>query len=278
MPGAVSPPRVTAEETARSLCRQLGVSDAGLLHLRDGREHHLFELQTPEGLRLLKFAREDCLPDPYDRARKPEDRLRAEKRAISLAKNVEVPADYEIHETTPLCSTMAVLPGTTAEIALESGRLDEEGLQAVCLELGKTLAALHSRRRPADVQEAAAIPDLPGSDPLNARLLHLDFHLGNVLVRPALGGRYQVMGVVDWTCARWGPPEADLVEMYVSVFVLNPRAGDAFVAGYRRASGRAVDMKAVEASAAAEIKRRLVEDPPGDDVLAARWKDWVAKR
>ena len=125
---------------------------------------------------------------------------------------------------------------------------------------------------------AAALPDLPGIDPLNARLLHLDFHLGNVLIRPALGTRYAVTGVVDWTCARWGPPEADVFEMQVSVFALNPRARDAFVAGYRRESGRAMDLKEVEWRAALEIRRRLVEDPPEDPVLSRRWKDWVEKR
>lgn len=269
---------MNAELTARSLVRQLGHPDAPLVQARDGREHHLFRVTLGGEERLLKFARPDCLPDPYDPSRPPDERLRAEARAIALARDVEVPAHYQVHETTPLCSTMAVIPGTTAEIAYEAGRLDEEGLAAVCLQMGRTLAALHSRRRPTDPAAAAALPDLGGCDPLNARLLHLDYHLGNALIRPALGSRYVVTGVVDWTCARWGLPEADFVEMQVSVFCLNPRARDAFVVGYRRQSGRAVDLPEVERRAVVEIRRRLAEDPPADPVLLRRWQDWAERR
>lgn len=269
---------MTPEQTARRLLEQLGASGAPLEQARDGREHHLFHVTLGGQPRLLKFARSDCLPDPYDRTRAPADRLRAEHRAIQLAKDVEVPSEYQIHETTPLCSTMAVIPGTTAEMAHEAGRLDEEGLNAVCLQMGRTLSALHSRRRPQLAADAAVLPDLAGADPMNARLLHLDFHLGNVLIRPSLTSRYTVTGVVDWTCARWGPPEADFVEMQVSVFTMNPRARDAFVAGYRKHSGRAVDLRDVESRSAVEIRRRLVEDPPDDPVLARRWQDWVEKR
>ena len=256
----------------------MGAPEAPLVQARDGREHHLFHVVLGGEPRLLKFARADCLPDPYDASRPPDARLRAEGRAIQLARDVEVPSDYQIHETTPLCSTMAVIPGTTAEIAYEAGRLDEEGLNAVCLQMGRTLAALHTRRRPGNPADAAALPDLAGADPTNARLLHLDFHLGNVLIRPALATRYAVMGVVDWTCARWGPPEADFVEMQVSVFTTNPRARGAFITGYRRYSGLAVDLVEVERRSAAEIRRRLVEDPPDDPVLTRRWKDWVDRR
>lgn len=252
--------------------------NARLVHARDGREHHLFVVTLRGEERLLKFARDDCLKDPYDAARSPADRLRSEHRAIQLARDVEVPEHYVIHETAPVCSTMGIIPGTTAEIAYEEGRLDHEGLLAVCVQMGRTLGALHSRRRPSDPAEAAALPDLPDIDRPNARLLHLDYHLGNVMIRPALATRWAVTGVVDWTCARWGPPEADLVEMQVSVFVMNPRARDAFVAGYRRQAGRAIDVADVERRAAVEVRRRIVEDPPADAVLLARWKDWVDTR
>ena len=107
--------------------------------------------------------------------------------------------------------------------------------------------------------------------PICSRLLHLDFHLGNVLGTPRLGGSWQLHGVLDWTCARWGPPEADLVEMQVSVFVTNPRARDAFVAGYRQVSGRALDMAEVERRAVLEIRRRMNEVPS----LALVYADWL---
>ncbi len=269
---------MTPEATARSLCEQLGEPAARPRRARDGREHHLFVIQLRGEERLLKFPKDDGLRDPYDPSRSPEDRLRAEASAIQLARDVEVPPDYRFHATTPVCSTMAIIPGTTAEIAYEDGKLDEDGLLAVSLQMGRTLAALHSRRRPSDPEAAAALPDLPGVDPLNARLLHLDYHLGNVMIRPSLGSRWAVAGVVDWTCARWGQPEADLVEMQVSAFVMNPRARDAFVAGYRKACGRAIDIALVERLARAEIRRRLVEDPPENPVQVARWKDWVDQR
>jgi hypothetical protein len=262
------------EETARALVAEMGFPDARLVRARDGREHHLFRVYFPHGERMLKFPRVDALPDPYDAARLPTERLRAEAFAIGLAKGVAVPGDYKVHETSPVCATMTIIPGTTAEIAHEKGQMDENMLLRVCLQMGKTLAALHSRKRP---ESPGLLPDLPFIDPATARLLHLDFHLGNVMGKPALGGGWDILGVVDWTCARWGPPEADLVEMQVSVFVSNPRARDAFVAGYRQASGRAVDIADVERRATWEIARRLDEDPPTDAGVKKHWTQWMEK-
>jgi len=131
---------------------------------------------------------------------------------------------------------------------------------------------VHTRKRP---EGGDLLPDLPDSDLSTARLLHLDFHIGNCVGRPQLGGHWQVLGVVDWTCARWGPVEADLVEMQVSVWVFIPRARDAFVAGYRQASGRALSIKDIERRATFEIHRRLVFDPPESEKLKMMWLDWV---
>lgn len=270
-PGDSLDPR-PPEEIARELARQLGAPTARLVRARDGREHHLFRIHLPEGERVLKFPRIDALPDPYDRARRPSTRLRAEGWAVAHARGVPVPGDYRAHDTRPVCATMSVLPGTTAEIAWERGQLDEGSLLGVCLQMGRSLAALHGRKRPED---PGLLPDLPDADPKTARLLHLDYHLGNVIGRPQLGGAWAVHGVVDWTCSRWGPPEADFVEMQVSVFVTNPRARDAFVAGYRQASGRAVDIRDVERRAAREIARRLVEDPPDSAEHRRRWQHWM---
>lgn len=263
------------EDIARELVRQLGHANVRVVRGRDGREHHLFRIVLPWGERILKFPRADGLPDPYDRARPSAERLRAEGWAVGHARGVPVPGDYQVHDTDPVCATMEVIPGTTAEIAFEKGQLDADGLQAVCLQMGRSLAALHGLRRPPG---GGGLPDLPGAAPAGARLLHLDYHLGNVIGRPMLGGSWTVLGIVDWTCARWGPPEADFVEMQASVFVTNPRARDAFVAGYRQISGRAVDVRDVERRTASEIRRRLVEDPPADAVLAARWRDWAETR
>jgi aminoglycoside phosphotransferase (APT) family kinase protein len=270
------------EEIATRLAAEIGL-ESRVARARDGREHHLFRVVAPAGLatpddpggdRLLKFPRADGLPDPFDRTRLPSVRLRAEAEVLGRVRGVAVPTPYRVFDTDPVCAIMGVLPGTTAEIAYEKGQLDEAQLLAVTLQMGRTLAAVHATKRSADPGQ---IPDLPGCDLNNARLLHLDFHLGNVLGRPALGGAWSITGVVDWTCARWGPVEADLVELQVSVFALNPRARDAFVAGYRQASGRAIDIGAVEARAVVEVRRRLVEDPPTNEILARRWEDWATK-
>lgn len=266
---------MTPDETARDLLGQLGFPGVTVARARDGREHHLYRAWLPEGERLLKFPREDGLKDPFDATRSADERLRAEAWVIEQQRGVAVPVPYRICATTPVCAVMGVLPGTTAEIAYERGQLDEQMLLGVCVQMGRTLGAVHGMRRPA---AGGGVPDLPGLDPGSARLLHLDYHLGNVLGRPRLGMGWQVLGVVDWTCARWGPVEADFVEMQVSVFVMNPRAKDAFIAGYRQATGRAVDVAAVERRAAAEIRRRLVEDPPQRDDLRRRWEDWAAKK
>lgn len=270
------------EEIATRLAAELGL-DPRVSRARDGREHHLFRVVAPPGSagpgdpggdRLLKFPRADGLADPFEPTRPAAVRLRAEADVLGRVRGVTVPSPYRVYDTEPVCAVMGVLPGTTAEIAYEKGQLDEAQLLAVCLQMGRTLASVHSLKRPVD---PGLIPDLAGSDPATARLLHLDFHLGNVLGRPALGGTWTITGVVDWTCARWGPVEADLVEMQASVFALNPRARDAFVAGYRQTSGRAIDIAVVEARAVIEIRRRLIEDRPTNDVLARRWEDWVAK-
>lgn len=54
------------------------------------------------------------------------------------------------------------------------------------------------------VQRIAEDADTPAAD---WRLLHLDFHLENLLADPATGA---IAAVLDWTNARLGPPEADL--------------------------------------------------------------------
>lgn len=266
---------MTPDETARELLRQLGYAEVSLARARDGREHHLFRVWLPEGERLLKFPRADALRDPYGPEREPPERLRAEGWVLRNLKGVGVPQPYEVHETDPVCALMGVIPGTTAEIAHERGQLDEEMLLGVCVQMGRCLADIHRLRRP---PEGGGVPDLAGLDPTSARLVHLDFHLGNVLGRPKLGMGWQVLGVVDWTCARWGPVEADLVEMEVSVFCTNPRARSAFIAGYRQVSGRAIDTAEVQRRAMPEIARRLVAEPPSDPRLRRTWEAALEKK
>lgn len=255
------------------MLQSLGEPEARAVHVRDGREHHIFRVALARGERMLKLPRVDALPDPWDPSRSAAERLHCEAWAVHHARGVPVPGNYEVHASNPPCATMDVLPGVTAEQALERGQLDAEMLVNVCLSMGRALASLHGVKRPPG---GGGLPDLPGSDADSARLLHMDFHLGNMLGRPRLGMTWEVTGVVDWTCARWGPPEADFVEMQVSVFVMNPRARDAFVAGYRQVAGRAIDMADVERRAAAEIRRRLADDPP-PEAIRGYWIAFAAK-
>lgn len=257
------------EELARSVLDQLGETNARRVHVRDGREHHVFRVQLAEGERMLKIPREDGLPDPYDPTRTPLQRLMAEGDAISLARGVPVPRFYTVHNTSPCCATMEALPGQTAEQALERGQLDGEGLARVCLQMGRTLALLHRVRRTALDSLPPLLPDATDGP---SRLLHLDFHLGNVLGRPRLGTRWEITGVVDWTCARWGPAEADFVEMQIGVFIRNPAARDAFIAGYRQVSLRAVDVADVERRAGVELKKRLASEPDAGGEARHHWQ------
>lgn len=213
MADSLQPPEVIAAR----ICRELGL-DPRIVRAREGREYHLFRVLTPAGLcgpddpggeRLLKFPRVDALPDPFDLARPATDRLRAEGIVLTTLRGVSVSYPYRIFRTNPVCAVMGVLPGTTAEIAHERGQLDETGQVGVCLQMGS--------------------PTSPTSS--CAALACSICHLGNVLGRPQLRSGWTITGVVDWTCARWGPVEADLVEMQACVFILNPRARDAFVAG-----------------------------------------------
>ena len=262
------------ETLIAALLEQLGEPGARWQHARDGREHHLFRVSLERGERMLKVPREEGLPDPFDPTRSSAERLLCEAWAVQNARGVPVAGNYEVHPTEPICATMDVLPGLTAEQALERGQLDDEMLGRVCLAMGKAMGGTHSVKRPAD---GGMLPELPGTDLTNARLLHLDFHLGNVLIRPRAGMGWEITGVLDWTCARWGPAEADFVEMQVSVFVMNPRARDALIAGYRQASGRAVNLTEVERRSADEIRRRLRDDPPESDRLRGYWEAFAQR-
>lgn len=253
---------------------QLGEPGARRVHARDGREHHLFRVHLARGERMLKIPRVDGMLDPFDPSRTALERLMCEAAAVGMARGVPVATHYEVHATTPACATMSILPGMTAEQAHERGQLDADALLKVCVQMGRALAGLHSVRRTGD---GGLLPELEVTEAGNARLLHLDYHLGNVLGRPKIGAGWEITGVVDWTCARWGPPEADFVEMQVSVFIRNPRARDAFVAGYRQVAARAIDMADVERRAAREIRRRLALDPTEGGAARGYWTSWAEK-
>jgi hypothetical protein len=163
---------------------------------------------------------------------------------------------------------MEMLPGSPPELLALRGRLDAATLHHICFMMGELLASIHAVRRP---EGPSPIRDLPGADPARARLLHMDFHLGNVMGALQLGQRWRPLGVIDWTCCHWGPREADMAEMGVSVFATNPSCLDPFLGGYRKGSGLALDPRQVRAWIGREMVRRLAVDPPTEETVRNLW-------
>jgi hypothetical protein len=156
---------------------------------------------------------------------------------------------------------MGIVPGVTPEDVYRRGLMDRTLLEAVSLEMGRLLARIHDAKMP-PVTEPTTIPLLMGADPDKARLLHMDFHLGNVLGSMRTGGRWIPGGVIDWTWAKWGPREADFTEMGVSVCVTNPWAMEPMLHGYREVSGLTLEASRIFPWVRAELERRLVSEPP----------------
>jgi GNAT superfamily N-acetyltransferase len=263
---------------ARELLDRAGILYSDLVRARDGREHHLFRLVVDrDALRVLKFARGDGIGDPFWPDRTPLQALEAEREALAVARGVRVPGHYLILPGDPPGALMEMLPGTPPEQLALRGRLDPDTLANICHMMGELLATIHSVRRPAG---PSAIRDLPGVEIENARLLHMDFHLGNVVGTLQLGQRWRPLGVIDWTCCHWGPREADMAEMGVSVFATNPSAFDAFLAGYRKSSGQAQDPRVVKSWIGRELLRRMEHDPPTEESVRNLWRaridEWVA--
>ncbi|HJN76931.1 MAG TPA: phosphotransferase [Myxococcota bacterium] len=239
----------------------------------DGTQHHLFRVNVDGEPHVLKIARVDSpFGDSWDTARRHHAGLLAEIDAIRLAR-VAVPQPSELISTDPPAVLQPHLRGESAQTLWDRGRLGEQGLLDVCFAMGFALAGIHAAKRPAD---PGAVPDLPIADfePDRARLLHLDYHLANVqVVRDRRRGGYRVNGVVDWVLCRWGPREADVVEMSISVFHQIPPARGAFMAGYRKAGGLPMDKRAEDRFTLRELVRRLeagVDDPK----VEARWEAW----
>ncbi len=118
----------------------------------------------------------------------------------------------EVHGRPFLVTTF--IDGVPANQALEA---HPERAHALGLALGETLGRLHVVIAPAGLTDTVdAWVDLggPALDPIRHvldavpqqdRLLHLDYHPANVLVRDGL-----VTGVIDWENALAGPPPMDL--------------------------------------------------------------------
>lgn len=256
-------------EKVRILLERNEVEVRGVIPTRDGREHHLFRLELENGeVRLLKVPREDRMPDPRWPGRSARRALAAEGFALHLMREVPVPGSYLYLEGDPPGAIMSIVPGTTPEVLYERGSLDRALLTAVMEEMGRTLAAIH-RVRPGD--DPGPIPFLIGATPDDAVLLHLDYHLGNVLGKRQIRPPWTLMGVVDWTRCAWGAPEEDLAELGSSVFATNPWALDPFLSGYRLGGGPPLRRDRIFAVMADDLARRLREEPPSSSEIKAIW-------
>ncbi len=263
-------------EEAERLLRENGISWRELSAAPSGTQHHLYRVFTSDGRSsVLKIARQgEPFGDVFDVDRKHYCGLKAEAQAVQLARNITVPNPVRILSSDPPAALLPFVPGEPGQALWDRGRLNEDGLRQLCFGMGRGLAGVHSAKRPSAPGD---IPDLPGADLENARLLHMDYHLGNVQVtRDRRRGGYAVSGVVDWVLCRWGPREADFVEMNISVFRQIPKSREAFMAGYRSAGGIQLDRKAEYTWLALELERRL-DAGVEDRRVEARWMDWLSE-
>lgn len=216
---------------------------------------------------VLKLPRVNAMPDPHWPGRSALHALAAEAEAVELVIGVQVARPIRLLFGDPPASLQPHLPGLTPELASLRRGLGREELTAIVMEMGRVMAGIHRVRRPSG---PSAISDIPGADPESARLLHMDFHLGNILGRARLGG-FAITGVVDWTCCHWGPRELDFAEMGTSVFATNPWALHPFLVGYRNGSGMILDESHIRRVIAADLRRRLESDQPDNPEILRLW-------
>ena len=263
------------EAAARAMLEGAAIDFRSLAPARAGREHHLLRVTLASGeLQLLKVPRRDRMPDPRWPRRTPLLALRAEAQALGLLSGVAGPHPYTLIDGDPPGALMGIVPGTTPEVLYERGAMDEGLLTSVMVEMGRTLAAIHRAACPHDPGD---IPVLPGCDPDHARLLHMDFHLGNVLGVAKLRRGFKLLGVVDWTRCAWGPAEEDFCELGTSVLASNPWALDPLLAGYNQHNPVRMRAAAVQIAIARELDRRLREDPPDSEATRNLWLGRVAE-
>jgi hypothetical protein len=266
---------------AERLLREVGLAFVRVTAMPSGREHDLFRVAFGDGtLRILKVPRTDRMADPYWPGRGAREAFRAEREAIVRVQGIEVPTPYHLLPTDPPAALMGIVSGLTPEDVYRRGLMDRSLLEAVALEMGRLLATIHAIKMP--VGEPSAIPIFADVEPEKARLLHMDFHLGNVLGSMRTGGRWIPGGVIDWTWAKWGPREADFTEMGVSVCLTNPWAMEPMLVGYREVSGQTLEPARIFPWVRDELERRLRDEPPSDPNVQALWvqriDEWSAGR
>ncbi|MGZ4533974.1 MAG: phosphotransferase family protein [Nocardioidaceae bacterium] len=119
-------------------------------------------------------------------------------------------------------------------------------------------------RHPELWREAFAELERP-APPYQARFLHRDFHLGNVLWQDG-----EVSGVVDWVETSWGPAELDVAHASTYLAMLHgPGTAARFAAAYRAQAGMAEAASAQRYWAVMDVVGYL----PDPAKVAQPWRD-----
>ncbi len=235
-----------------------------------GSLHHLLIVELEDGgLQLMRLARSQDLE--HTRVS-----LRAEAEAARRAHGI-VPVAYPMllvpDELRPEASLSPILPGVRA-IDLRAKAPYDPGIGLLCQMLGRTLATLHTIRRPLGEPSYIGGSGRP-LDERGDRLLHGDAHLGNLMVEVIPRKGFHVSGLIDWSFCHWGPPEADLVEMAICEAEPRPRLGQLFLKAYVDNGGEKPRREVFHEALAQELERRLhshaqAYDPVARDV----WTRW----
>jgi aminoglycoside phosphotransferase (APT) family kinase protein len=235
----------------------------------EGSHHHLVVVEVDSGpLQLLRL--------PKSLHSGAREILRSEAEAIARTQAV-LPVPHPVtllpNEEEPEGCLMPILPGTrVTDLRAQGGTVADIG--TICRELGRLMAHLHQIRRQGS--EASWIQELfPDLENENT-LLHGDAHLGNLLVERDSKRGWTITGMIDWSFCRWGPPEADLVEMAICEAEPRPHLGRLFYESYIEAGGLPPREPVLRRALIRELERRLEHHSQAYDIAARdAWTRWL---
>lgn len=261
----------TASDRARDVLIRGGYAPRQVEPAGTGSQHHLFVVELDDGpMRLLRLPRVEFI----DRLRPV---LQAEAEAALRASRVlpaPHPAELLPAIDLPEASLEPILPGTRAS-ALRRDTGGNPDLSRICIELGRSLAALHRVERGPD--DPSVIRTISVDPPVSQTcLLHGDAHLGNLLVEGHAHDGWTISGVIDWSFCAWGPPEADLVEMAICEAEPRPHLGRVFYESYVDAGGLPPREPVFRELLVRELERRLHEHKQAREMeVRDRWTRWL---